>query len=396
MPMRHIALFLAGVAIAIATAATPARAADELTEISTLVQQGKQTTALERIEAFLAANPRDTRGRFLKGVILTGLGKNTEAIRMFSTLTRDFPDLPEPYNNLAVLYALEGDYDRARSTLETAIRKNPGYAIAYENLGDLHAKLASQAYEKARQLDKANTTAPAKIETLRALLKGTPAGARSAGSGAAKLAGAEPAANAKPEPAPAAAPQPAAKTAELSRPAASPPAPAPAAPAPAKSTPATPAPTPVKPAPATPAPAPATPAPAASAPAAPQSADAPASKTTASGEAGEVIAAIESWARAWSAKDATAYLALYAPGFRVPGNAPRAQWEALRRALIDKPRKIDVSISEPRISVGTPGRSTASFRQNYRSDSRDETDAKAMVLIRIDGKWLILEERVVK
>ena len=390
MTMRHIALFLAGVAIA--TAATPARAADELTEISTLVQQGKQSTALERIEAFLAANPRDTRGRFLKGVILTGLGKNTEAIRMFSTLTRDFPDLPEPYNNLAVLYALEGDYDRARSTLETAIRKNPGYAIAYENLGDLHAKLASQSYEKARQLDKANTTAPAKIETLRALLKGTPAGARSAGSGAAKLAGAEPAATAKPEPAPAAAQQPAAKTAELSRPAASPP--APAAPAPAAS--ATPAPTPVKPAPATPAPAPATPAPAASAPAAPQSAAAPASKTTAPGEAGDVIAAIESWARAWSAKDATAYLALYAPGFRVPGNAPRAQWEALRRALIDKPRKIDVSISEPRISVGTPGRSTASFRQNYRSDSRDETDAKAMVLIRIDGKWLILEERVVK
>ena len=91
MFMRHIAAVLACVALVFVLSAAPSRAADELTDVRTLLQQGNQAKALERVEAFLAGNPRDTQGRFLKGVILTELGKNTEAIRMFSMLTQDFP-----------------------------------------------------------------------------------------------------------------------------------------------------------------------------------------------------------------------------------------------------------------------------------------------------------------
>jgi tetratricopeptide (TPR) repeat protein len=373
MIMRHIALFVAGAAVAVMLAATPSRAADELTEISVLVQQGNNAKALERIEAFLAINPRDTRARFMKGVILTGLGKNTEAIRMFSILTKDFPELPEPYNNLAVLYAMQGDYDRARATLETALRKNPGYAIAYENLGDLHAKLATQAYEQARQLDKANMSAQAKLDALRGVLKGVPLG------GAENAQAAKPAAVATAPPAPA------------------PPAAAPAAGAPAKSAPV--AAPPAAPAPAKSAPIAATsaaPASATTAPEPPKAAVAAAPRSAASTPASEVIGTLDNWARAWSSKDATAYLALYAPGFRVPGNVPRAKWEALRRALIDKPKKIEVSISEPKVTMNGANRATVSFRQHYRSDNRDDNDNKTIEMVRADGKWQIVEESVAK
>ncbi len=59
---------------------------------------------------------------------------------MFTKLSEDYPELPEPYNNLAVLYAQQKQYDKARTALEMAIRTHPSYAIAYENLGDIYAK----------------------------------------------------------------------------------------------------------------------------------------------------------------------------------------------------------------------------------------------------------------
>jgi tetratricopeptide (TPR) repeat protein len=48
---------------------------------------------------------------------------------VFSKLTEDYPELPEPYNNLAVLYAQQKQYDKARTALEMAIRIHPGYAL---------------------------------------------------------------------------------------------------------------------------------------------------------------------------------------------------------------------------------------------------------------------------
>jgi Flp pilus assembly protein TadD len=64
-------------------------------------------------------------------------------------LIEDYPELPEPYNNLAVLYAQQKQFDKARTALEMAIRIHPGYATAYENLGDLHSRLASQGVRES-------------------------------------------------------------------------------------------------------------------------------------------------------------------------------------------------------------------------------------------------------
>ena len=120
--------------------------ADDILDVSALVRAGQYEQALQRADAYLATRPRNVpQMRFLKGLILTEQGKTNDAITMFVRLSEDYPELPEPYNNLAVLYASQGQFEKARAALEMAIRTHPSYATAHENLGDVYAKLASQA-----------------------------------------------------------------------------------------------------------------------------------------------------------------------------------------------------------------------------------------------------------
>jgi tetratricopeptide (TPR) repeat protein len=142
----------------------------ELAKIEELLKQKQHEQALERVESYLAKRPKEPRGRFLKGVILSEQKKVADAIKVFFELTHDYPELPEPYNNLAVLHAGQGEYEQARSALEMAVRANPRYAIAYENLGDVYARMAGQSYEKAARLDKANKIAPLKLKAVNEML----------------------------------------------------------------------------------------------------------------------------------------------------------------------------------------------------------------------------------
>jgi tetratricopeptide (TPR) repeat protein len=161
-------------ALLLCTAATLSLA-DEVSEVNQLVKAGQITEAATRLDQFLAAKPKDPQLRFLKGVLLAD-GKHTaDAIAVFTLLSEDYPELPEPYNNLAVLYAAQGRYDKARLALEAAVRGNPGYATAYENLGDVYARLAAQAYSRALALDDNNAALPPKLALLRTLFKDTPA-----------------------------------------------------------------------------------------------------------------------------------------------------------------------------------------------------------------------------
>jgi tetratricopeptide (TPR) repeat protein len=144
--------------------------ADEVDEVSRMVAAGQSSEALARAERFLAAKPNDAAMRFQKGVILGETGRADEAIEVYTRLTQDFPDLPEPYNNLGVLLSARGDYEQARVALETAVRNNPNYAVAHENLGDIQALLASQSYARAIRLDPGNTSAPPKLALIRELL----------------------------------------------------------------------------------------------------------------------------------------------------------------------------------------------------------------------------------
>ncbi|KQW36428.1 tetratricopeptide repeat protein [Rhizobacter sp. Root404] len=164
---RLLARLLLAVLVA---AAFPARA-DELADVQRLYYAGQAATAMQRVDQALATNPRDPQMRFLKGVMLTDAKRNMEAIAVFQKLSDEFPDLPEPYNNLAALYAAQGDYAKARAALEQALRMNPNYATAHENLGDVYAALAAQSYARAQKLDPANATVAPKLALVRDLYK---------------------------------------------------------------------------------------------------------------------------------------------------------------------------------------------------------------------------------
>ena len=157
-----------------------AHAADDYSDITQLLRAGKAQDALAKADQRISTNPRDPQLRFLRGVAQADAGKHNEAIVTFTKLTEEYPELPEPYNNLAVIYASQNQLDKARTALEMAVRNNPSYAAAHENLGDIHARLAYQSYTKAQQLEASNPAVKSKLTQLRTLFQ--PASATAAGA----------------------------------------------------------------------------------------------------------------------------------------------------------------------------------------------------------------------
>ena len=157
---------------------TVAAQADDYTEVNRLLSARQFPQALVRADSYLTAKPRDPQMRFLKGVIQSQTADTAQAIATFVQLTQDYPELPEPHNNLAVLYAGQSQFGKARDSLEMAVRLNPGYAVAHENLGDIQARLASQSYSRAQQLGAGNAGLAPKLALLGQLL--APAAAKAA------------------------------------------------------------------------------------------------------------------------------------------------------------------------------------------------------------------------
>ena len=306
------------VAFAFIVGAAAAARADDLQDAQQLFKSGHAQQALERVNRALAANPREAQARFLKGLIFTEQGKQQEAIDIFAKLTQDYPNLPEPYNNLAVIYAGQGQYDKARAALEQSIRTHPSYATAYENLGDVYAKLASQAYGKALQLDSSNAGAQNKLSLVRELVR-------------------------EPTPKPVAA--------------------APVAKEP----------------------------PAQVAAVAPKAPEKPAADATT-----EVMQAVNGWAQAWSKQDVDGYLGYYAKDFQTPGGEARDAWEKTRRTRISGAKSIQVGIDSPNVTMHSPEQASVSFRQTYRSDKLNTKSRKTLELVKLDGRWLIREEKAGK
>ena len=140
-------------------------------DITSLLQGSQPEQALKLIDQRLTATPKDPQLRFLQGVAFAMANKNKEAIDTFTQLTKEFPELPEPYNNLAVLYAQQKQYDKAKTALEMAIRTHPSYAVAHENLGDIYARLAHDAYQRSLQLHGNNRALQLKLSTLTEMLQ---------------------------------------------------------------------------------------------------------------------------------------------------------------------------------------------------------------------------------
>lgn len=381
----------ARIALVVLFAACPVAFADENDEVAKLYQQGNLDKALEQANAYLALKPKEPQMRFQKGLILTEQQKIPDAIKVFSSLSEDYPNLPEPYNNLAVLYASQGLYEKARGALEAAIRTHPSYSIAHENLGDIYAKLASQAYGKALQLDQSNAAAQTKLAMIKDLFIGKSGAIRTAS--AATTAPAPPASAGTPA---------AARSAAAAMPSPTPPSP-PRSVAPAASSAATSA-------------APATPL--ASVHAAPGKAPQklaekktekaeksapgkiaavethpPEKKSGVPDESDDIIKTVNAWAKAWSDKNVTAYFAFYASDFQTPRGVKRTTWERTRRDRIIKPKSIQVEITHPKVTLINPTRAKVSFRQIYHSDAFKHDSSKTLEMVKTDGKWQIRQER---
>jgi len=335
--------------------------ADEVQDANKLFKQGQLDQALSKVDAYLVTKPKDAQARFLKGLIVNEQGKPMEAIGIFTELTNDYPELPEPYNNLAVLYAGQGQYEKAKVALEMAIRTHPSYATAHENLGDIYAKMASQAYDRALQLDKSNTGTQTKLALIRDLFD---KGARAAKTPTVTLADAAPVIAAQPA-VPAA--QPAAPAAVARKPevvAAAPVVPAVASVAPIKT----------------------------ETPPAPVSA--PAKIIPAPDVNEEILQATRDWAKAWSSKNVKQYLSFYAREFKTPDGQARSAWEALRKDRLTKPKSIQVGLSNLKVTVIDAQQAQVTFVQNYRASHFKSADRKTLVWIKRDNRWMIAEERV--
>ena len=355
----------------------PVARADAPQDVAALIKSGKLDEAQRRADAFLATKPKDAQMRFLKGVVLAEQGKRKDAIELFTLLTQDFPELPEPWNNLAALYAGEGQYDNARTALEMAIRTNPGYGVAYENLGDVYARLAAEAYGKARKFDAGNAPAQKKLTLIRDLLANTDV-KRSATTPPSRTTGQAAPALVKsnvglpiPSGTPAVVAGIGATRPEVAAPAS----------APTKSD--------------DPASESALSASLVTAGALPLSAAPPPSQEVdLARPIADVTAAVNAWAAARSGNDADAYLSFYAKDFAGgPRFVSRAKWEAAQRAQFASKKKRMTKIDDLKVRVDGDG-ATARFREEDRIGETRAVSRKVLSLINQDGKWLIRDERL--
>lgn len=332
--------FLPGVAAACLLWTLPAWAGDA-DQINRLVQKGALQEALSTAEAAIARKPQDANLRFLKGVVLAQLDRKQDAAAVFVAMTHDFPKLPEPYNNLGVIQASSGEYERARESLLHAIKLSPNYSVAHENLGDLYARLAMMAFEKAAQADTANAKAKSKLSLARSLTGVATSAASGAVAGpAAKVPSTQDAAIAAARQA--SAPNAAKIAAVSSRPG-----------------------------------------------------DAGMVAATSSADEKAVLDALGRWASAWSARDVKAYLASYASDFAPASGTSLEQWKGERRARIEDKREIRVEVQQAEVRFEA-GRAKVKFKQNYRADKLQSQDLKLLTFSRQDNRWLIQSEQVIK
>ncbi|AOY91045.1 hypothetical protein BKK79_03865 [Cupriavidus sp. USMAA2-4] len=168
--------------LAAPAASTPVRSADPgMADAEKAVSQKHYAQAVEQFDRVLAANPRNVQARFERAWALAQGGREQDAERAFAEIAQDFPELPEPHNNLALLYARRGELKRAEAELLLAIDVNPAFAVAYTNLGDVYRRLAEQAYADALRRSPGDARASAALGQLRqAAAPAAPAAAKPA------------------------------------------------------------------------------------------------------------------------------------------------------------------------------------------------------------------------
>ena len=328
----------------------PVLAQMDVKQIQNLVAEGKLDQALSETEAIIAKDPDNIQALFMKGLIHTKANQLKKAEETFLLLSKKNPELPEPYNNLAVIYASQGEFEKAKEALQKAINTHPSYATAHENIGDIYAKMASQAYNQALELDNSNIAAREKLSLINELFS------VSVGT----------------SPAIAAVTQ--VKTPEIIE--TKPPAPTPAPPS-------------------------AVPEPVVVAPSVAAVEPEPVPETKPAPEPGKlqphqltpiIMNNVNNWARAWSSKDVDGYLSFYAPDYSPP-ELTRSAWITQRKTRISSPKSIKVDVYDLQVIMHGDEHAQAAFLQKYASDTYSDSVNKALLFRKLNDRWLIVQEK---
>ncbi len=322
-----------------------------LEAVRSLAAQGDPAAALELVEQQLSAEPEHAEGMFLKGVLLVELRRASEARGVFERLIEIEPDLPEPYNNLAVIEAAAGDYEAAVTTLRKALDTHASYRTAYDNLTKIYTQLASEAYGQALDAEPGERAEIVELVLLGNL--GQPAagrpGDRDEPRREAQLAATEPGAIAQmSQRAPVTAPAPGEPAVEEST----------VEQGAAGMVPE------MEPEPSEPQP-----------------------------DLESVAPFVESWRLAWQEQRVDDYLAAYSKDFRPANGMSRQRWAEERGPRISGPEFIRVTLAyldEPQVSGN---KASIRFLQSYESNTFQDRVSKLLVLVWEDDGWKILEER---
>lgn len=309
------------------------------------MERGQYQQALDAVDAHLRRDSNDAEARFTRGLVLVFLSRDDEAKQVFADIVRDHPELPEPYNNLAVLYARAGQYELAQDALETAIIKHPSYATAHENLGDVYATMAQAAWKRAQTLDRNNKLLDSKLALIDEALAG---GVISAPPSRIE---ASPAVARAEEPRPK--PETGGTEAIVAR---------------------VPVMDPVVSGPSNPAPAQAS--------------------TADSTVQQAVIDALQGWAKAWSQQDVSRYLASYSNRYDPGNGVSQDTWKQQRRARLTAPTSINIEVLNPQVQMLDENRATVRFVQVYQSNSYADQVTKVMEFAREGRSWRIVSEDV--
>lgn len=123
--------------------------------INGLINAKQYQAALDEIAKVFSSigyieNPgEDVQLRFLEARAYDGLGQSQAALERYKDLTSKYPELPEPYNNLAAMQMRLGLLDEAYESLSMAVTLRPNYGTAQRNLGMVHLLKAQDSFNIA-------------------------------------------------------------------------------------------------------------------------------------------------------------------------------------------------------------------------------------------------------
>ncbi|BBB30921.1 tetratricopeptide repeat protein [Neptunomonas japonica] len=342
----------------------PSATDPELMRIEAMSREKNHRAAMSAVNSFLASHPDSLEGKLTKSLVLNNMGQFKEAEALLKNTIARYPSSPEVYNNLAVLYAGQGDYGRAIETLLKAFSTHPTYAQVHQNLRELYATVASQAYNRALDLNE-KSSAP-QLVMLR----------RTTGNSASAL-NYQPSAIVSND-----------KLAAIKAVSATQPIIAAAQPAPPK----------------TMATKPAIIKPVAKEPVVAKvvtkvqapvivEASTPIKPVNTQQLAQEAVSHINSWASAWSKQNVSGYLSAYTAGFRPLNGLSNNAWQTQRNQRLTKPTFIKVKLNNIRTRIINADTAKVTFNQTYQSNTFKDTSKKQILLTRVNNAWRIKEER---